>query len=286
MDLLQTSPGSAAADDAVLAAMTRCVAEVLHVEHGDLPVLPHERPLDFLGEWLAGRNLDAVPVRDPEGYSRAGAWIGLVATDAAPLGWRPIVLFGVPSALILDPLAETWGPASPPILQGFVLAELDTRHRAAPQATTGRVEMVVVAPEAGAAVVVVPRAAASPEGLEGDRYAIGTGTFSREDRTGEALTLVEAEAIEELSDEFDVPFPAADARRNVVTRGIALDALIGRRFRVGEVECIGRRRCEPCAHLQRLTRDGVLRGLVHRGGLRADIVGTGTIAVGDEVVAL
>src|SRR3954468_19657372 len=132
MDLLQTSPGSAAADDAVLAAMTRCVAEVLHVEHGDLPVLPHERPLDFLGEWLAGRNLDAVPVRDPEGYSRAGAWIGLVATDAAPLGWRPIVLFGGPSALILDPLAETWGPASPPILQGFVLAELDTRHRAAP----------------------------------------------------------------------------------------------------------------------------------------------------------
>jgi hypothetical protein len=55
---------------------------------------------------------------------------------------------------------------------------------------------------------------------------------------------------------------------------------------VGEVECIGRRRCEPCAHLQRLTRAGVLRGLVHRGGLRADIVGTGTIAVGDEVVAL
>ncbi|HEV3001952.1 MAG TPA: MOSC domain-containing protein, partial [Solirubrobacteraceae bacterium] len=65
-----------------------------------------------------------------------------------------------------------------------------------------------------------------------------------------------------------------------------LDALIGRRFRVGEVECVGRRRCEPCAHLQRLTRPGVLRSLVHRGGLRADVVGGGVLRVGDAVAAL
>jgi MOSC domain-containing protein YiiM len=68
-----------------------------------------------------------------------------------------------------------------------------------------------------------------------------------------------------------------------VVSGVALDALLGRRFRVGEVECLGQRRCEPCAHLQRLTRPGVLRALVHRGGLRADVVRGGEIRVGDAV---
>jgi MOSC domain-containing protein YiiM len=78
----------------------------------------------------------------------------------------------------------------------------------------------------------------------------------------------------------------ADARRNVVTRGIDLDALIGRRFRIGDVECVGQRRCEPCAHLERLTAPGSLRALVHRGGLRADVVADGTIEVGAEIAAL
>ena len=68
----------------------------------------------------------------------------------------------------------------------------------------------------------------------------------------------------------------------MVTRGIDLNALVGRRFRVGDVECLGRRLCEPCAHLQRLS-PGTLRGLVHRGGLRADLLGGGTIRVGDAV---
>jgi MOSC domain-containing protein YiiM len=76
---------------------------------------------------------------------------------------------------------------------------------------------------------------------------------------------------------------AADARRNVVTRGVDLDALIGRRFRVGEVECVGRRRCEPCAHLQRISKPGILRALVHRGGLRADVLAGGAIRIGDRV---
>jgi MOSC domain-containing protein YiiM len=66
-------------------------------------------------------------------------------------------------------------------------------------------------------------------------------------------------------------------------RGIALDGLIGKRFRVGEVECFGQRRCEPCAHLERLTRSGVLRGLMHWGGLRADVIADGKIRLGDTV---
>ena len=72
----------------------------------------------------------------------------------------------------------------------------------------------------------------------------------------------------------------------MVTRGIDVNALVGRRFRIGEVECAGRRLCEPCSHLQRLTRPGILRALVHRGGLRADVIGGGEIRVGDAVVAI
>ncbi len=83
-----------------------------------------------------------------------------------------------------------------------------------------------------------------------------------------------------------VELAPVEARRNLVVRGIALDDLIGRRFRVGEVECFGQRRCEPCAHLERLTRPGVLRGLVHRGGLRADVLSGGGIRTGDRVEAL
>ena len=76
------------------------------------------------------------------------------------------------------------------------------------------------------------------------------------------------------------------ARRNVVTRGASLNPLVGRRFRLGEVECIGRRLAEPCAHLEKLSGPGLLRPLVHRAGLRADIVAGGTISLGDELMLL
>ena len=91
--------------------------------------------------------------------------------------------------------------------------------------------------------------------------------------------------MEELSAK-GVELSPIEARRNIVVRGIALDDLIGRRFKVEEVECYGQRRCEPCSHLERLTRPGVLRGLVHRGGLRADVLSDGEIQVGDRVEAL
>ena len=122
-------------------------------------------------------------------------------------------------------------------------------------------------------------------GLRGDRYERGAGTFSDPSGRGYDLTLVEAEALKELSTK-GVELAPAEARRNLVVRGIALDDIIGRRFRVGEVECLGQRRCEPCSHLERLTRSGVLRGLVHRGGLRADVLSDGGIRVGDRVEVL
>ena len=113
------------------------------------------------------------------------------------------------------------------------------------------------------------------DGVVGDRYG-----RSRD------LTLIEAEALEGLLADTGIELSAAEVRRQLLTRGIKLNDLVGERFTVGGVECVGQELCEPCNHLQGLTRQGVLRGLVHRGGLRADIVGGGRIAVGDEVAPL
>ena len=97
------------------------------------------------------------------------------------------------------------------------------------------------------------------------------------------ITLIEAEAIEAVPREYGVELSPAEARRNIVTRGVALNHLVGREFRVGNVVLRGIRLCEPCEHLERLTRPGVLEALVHRGGLRAQIVSGGTIQVGDSI---
>jgi MOSC domain-containing protein YiiM len=138
---------------------------------------------------------------------------------------------------------------------------------------------ILVAPGAELPLVQVERVDAVPgRGLEGDRYHEGRGTFSGPGR-GYELTLVEAEALEAVGLSWEL------ARRNVVTRGIALKELVGRRFTIGTVECIGRRLAEPCAHLEKLSRPGILRPLVHRAGLRADILVGGPIARGDRITA-
>src|SRR5438034_10890238 len=106
--------------------------------------------------------------------------------------------------------------------------------------------------------------------------AAGRGTFSGPGR-GYELTLAEAEVLDEIQ------LPWEQARRNIVTRDISLNDLVGRSFRIGSVECVGRRLAEPCAHLEKLTRPGLLRPLVHRGGVRADIIDGGSISVGDHI---
>jgi hypothetical protein len=125
------------------------------------------------------------------------------------------------------------------------------------------------------------------KGIPGDRYFRegGRGSFFKPRKTGQDLTLVEAEAIEGLA-ESGIEIDPAESRRNVLTRGIDLNALVGERFRVGEVECRGDRLCDPCSHLEKLTKPGVLKGLANRGGLRADVVSGGTIRVGDAVKRL
>ncbi len=110
-------------------------------------------------------------------------------------------------------------------------------------------------------------------GLAGDRHYEPAGQ-----RAGGALTLIEAEVLE------DVGLSGPASRRQVVVRGVRLNDLIGKRFRVGEVECLGVELCEPCRHLESLTRPGIIKELLHRGGLNADILSSGTIAVGDTVV--
>jgi MOSC domain-containing protein YiiM len=111
------------------------------------------------------------------------------------------------------------------------------------------------------------------KGLEGDRKFQAEGA-----RPGQALTLVEAEIVE------DVGLSEGGTRRQLTTRGVRLNDLVGKHFKVGEVECYGVELCEPCDHLQSLTRPGILKELVHRGGINADILTDGVIRVGDEVV--
>ena len=148
----------------------------------------------------------------------------------------------------------------------------------------GIVEGIFIAGTATVLPLAVDEAAAMEgTGLAGDRYAAGVGTYSRGPTPGRQVTLIEAEALDRLADEHGVVVTGAEARRNVVTRGIALEALIGRGFTIGEVELVGVRDCPPCAHLQKLTGAPVVAGLAGRGGLRADIVRGGTLRVGDPV---
>ena len=134
-------------------------------------------------------------------------------------------------------------------------------------------------------MVAVHEVRAEPgRGLEGDRYAEHAGTYSDTPGSGRQVTLVASEALEQAEREQGVRLAPGESRRNITTRGVDLNALVEREFRVGDVVLRGTRLCEPCEYLQGLTgQDGLLKALVHRGGLRCDIVRGGTIHVGDEI---
>jgi MOSC domain-containing protein YiiM len=121
-------------------------------------------------------------------------------------------------------------------------------------------------------------------GLEGDRYYSKLGTYSNQAGSGRDVTLIEIEAIEGLKRDYEVQLDPGQSRRNIVTRGIALNHLVEQEFRVGEVVLRGTRLCEPCAHMEKLTVKGAMRGLIHRGGLRAEIIKGGTIRIGDRIL--
>ena len=147
----------------------------------------------------------------------------------------------------------------------------------------GSVDSIHIAGAAKETMRAVQEVRALPGvGLDGDRYALRQGTFWKPQPDHE-LTLIEAEAIEALTRDYAVELSPGEARRNVVTRGVPLNHLVGRDFSIGEVKIRGLRLCEPCDHLQKLTGQPLIKGLRHRGGLRAQILSEGMIRVGDAV---
>jgi MOSC domain-containing protein YiiM len=142
---------------------------------------------------------------------------------------------------------------------------------------SGRVEGIFIGPRYELPEPVESVRAHAGRGLEGNRYF-----FDGDAPPGRALTLIAAEALAEGA-QSGVELEAAESRRNVLTSGIDLNALVGERFRVGGVECRGVELCEPCTTLEKLTRPGVIKAYVHRAGLNADILTDGEISVGDVV---
>ena len=153
----------------------------------------------------------------------------------------------------------------------------------------GMVEYLAVAADSGGSMELRDSVTAvAGKGLEGDRYAEQRGFYSSTPSPGggRELTLTEAEVLEALLAEHGISLGPAEHRRNVTTRGIALNELIGKRFSLGDVVCEGVRLCEPCEHLAGLTGKAVVAPLVHRGGLRVNILVGGVIRVGDAITVL
>jgi len=150
---------------------------------------------------------------------------------------------------------------------------------------TGEIAFIQIAPAAAEQLISVNEVRAiAGEGLEGDRYFKKIGTYSNLPGTGRQITLIELESVEALKRDLKIELDPTQTRRNIVTRNIPLNHLVGRQFRLGrEVIIEGMRLCEPCEHLEKLSLRGVRDGLLHRAGLRADIIRGGTIKVGDAV---
>jgi MOSC domain-containing protein YiiM len=148
---------------------------------------------------------------------------------------------------------------------------------------SGRVEAIFLSSEHGELPAPVDRVSArAGRGLEGNRYYWEDGAAP----PGCAITLIASEAVEAAVREGDLSVEPAATRRNVLTSGIDVNALVGKRFRMGAVECEGVELCEPCQTLEAMTQPGVIKAFVHRGGLNADILTDGEISVGDPVTVV
>jgi MOSC domain-containing protein YiiM len=153
--------------------------------------------------------------------------------------------------------------------------------------STGRLVAIFVASGAGAPMEARDRIGATAGvGLDGDRYATGTGTYSGTGRGARDVTLIERESVDAVrsTDDGGVDVREDETRRNLVTEGVALNHLVGRTFRVGAVRMRGIRLAEPCVFLEQLTgREGMRAAFVHRGGLRAEVLDDGELRVGDAI---
>jgi hypothetical protein len=252
-----------------------CIAAILELDAAEVPVpdAGHPQPWTVWRNWLNQRGIGLVPIAEPADFNWPGPWLAVLSPGVG------VVAFGAPPGIAWHPLG---GPEPfDAIERGFLLAPADvalwSRKGPAPLTQEGRVEAIVVAPDAEAPMARVRSARArAGRGLEGDRYFEQRGTFSDTYDRGHDLTLIDAAVLDDLG------LTPEAARRNIVTRGIDLNGLVGRPFAIGGLACFGQRLCEPCAHLERLT-PGTLRPLIHRGGLRVDLLADGEIAVGDQV---
>lgn len=226
---------------------------------------------------LASRNLGLVRIANPDAFTWPGYWLAIIHADEEFLA---AVMYGSPSAVI-SPEGVRGA-----VEEGYVLAPFDPALDVDdPYLTTGRqpsgnVTGLFIAGEKSAPMQSCDwvRAVAGV-GLEGDRYAAGEGTFSGP--VGYEVTLIDEKSLAVV----EPSLAAEETRRNIVTSGVDLNRLVGRRFQVGEATLIGRRLCEPCRHLQDLLGRSVIRPLVHKAGLRADILKGGIIQVGSNIVS-
>ncbi len=149
----------------------------------------------------------------------------------------------------------------------------------------GVIQAIYICQDAGEAMQPVSEAHAVPgRGLEGDRYFNQHGYYSDKPGDGRELTLIESEALDHLAQHSGIKIGPEQTRRNLVTRGVSLNSLVGKQFQIGEITVRGVRLCDPCSYLEGQTEGGVLKAMVDRGGLRVDILTGGTIRVGDDLI--
>lgn len=151
---------------------------------------------------------------------------------------------------------------------------------------SGEVVHIHITAKAEAEMIAVPEVrAVEGRGLEGDRYADAIGTWSETPGSGRHVTLIAEEMIQEIERSEGIRLAPGATRRNITTRGVALNDLVDREFSVGEVVLRGTRLCEPCAYLEgKIGEAGAIKALTHRAGLRCEIVSGGAIRVGNEIV--
>jgi hypothetical protein len=266
------------------ASFLACVATILELREDEVPdpSSSGDPSTDWnVVGWLGSLGIGLVPVASPNEFAWPGPWIARVQDGDGKR--RAVVMYGrSPSGVVWDPAGGD--PVNPEQIQdGFVIAAEDIAlgmpHGDAPPVSAGSVERIWAAPKAGVDGRGLQSARLIPgAGVEGDRYVDAHGTFPS-GRPGSALTLIEAEVCES----FHPPLTPEEHRRNLVTRGVRLNGMVGREFTIGSVRCRGVRLCEPCATMQRYADRAILRALVHRGGLRADVLEEGEIHLRDRV---
>lgn len=242
------------------ASFLACLATVLEMPLDRLPRLPADADPATgwaVSRWLGGLSLAIARVAEPGAFSWPGPWLARIRPPAGGQN-RDVVMYGVPSGLAFDPGGDA-AISSDWIEDGFIIAAADVAlalpARPGAPAAGGTVEGIWIAEAAGTPAQGLPAVQAlAGRGLTGDRHVTGTGTFPS-GLPGSALTLIEAEVCES----FDPPLRPYEHRRNLITRGIDLNALVGHDFMIGNVRCRGMRLCEPCKVADRYAARPILR---------------------------